>query len=136
MRIFDEDGRDIWEVDEYGYLKNIIFNDQIDQIRIISDDGTVLFASKEFSLGTIVDTQNDVPSYESNLNNALIFKVTNQKASDDIFVFLALNTNVEWSEIQARGAEDNCDNFVGTNHSEISNNISSLIKNNGYSIDV
>ena len=39
VRLVDEDGRDIWELDECGNIINHIEDDMVDQFRIVDDKG-------------------------------------------------------------------------------------------------
>jgi RHS repeat-associated protein len=118
--LVDPDGRDIYTFDEQGYLLDVEENKDVDRFVIKDKNNETIAESKDFAKGTV---KGNVANFKSGseLPDATMLATDNTKAADEIFQFMADNTNVEWGLVNTES--DNCTSFLGTNHVKSSNNI-------------
>ena len=133
----DPNGEDIYEFDESGNFIQRIPH-EYDMVRIINNETKDVTQSQEYEKGTIFQLETDIAvnTKKTELQSANLFQVNSVESSISIFEFVANNTCVEWGLVQDAGKEDGfCTNFIGTNRSQHSNTINSIIDNRGYSMD-
>ncbi len=108
VRLVDEDGRDIWELDECGNIINHIEDDMVDQFRIVDDKGESIAESDTYYAGTF-----DVLKEESGIT---VFEVNSFSTSELIsaFEFFADNMDIEWESM----VTDSRGMFLGTSQEE------------------
>ena len=125
IRIIDPNGEDEYEFDECGVLIKQTTNEQYDQFHIIDNDGNRINSSDQYHANTFF-----VSNYE---DNSTLFKVIGNDAKDvseQAFVFLANNTDVEWERV-----ETNDGIYLGSNHEENSGRIGGKLLSQGYTIN-
>ena len=136
VRLVDPNGEDIYEFDENGnFIQRI--SHEYDILRIINIETGDITQSQEYEKGTIFQLETDigVNTKKTELQSANLFQVNSVESSKSIFEFVANNTCVEWGLVQDAVKEDgSCTNFIGTNRSQHSNTINSIIDNRGYSM--
>ncbi|MBP1672473.1 MAG: type secretion protein Rhs [Bacteroidetes bacterium] len=118
--LVDPDGRDIYTFDEKGYLLDVEENKEVDRIVIINKNKNTRRESKDFASGTIKGNVADFKSM-SGLPDATMFATDNSQAAEEVFLFLADNSEVEWGLINTES--NNCTSFIGTNHERSQNDI-------------
>ena len=125
IKIIDPNGEDEYEFDECGVLIKQTTNEQYDQFHIIDNDGNRINSSDQYHANTFF-----VSNYE---DNSTLFKVIGNDAKDvseQAFVFLANNTDVEWERV-----ETNDGIYLGSNHEENSGRIGGKLLSQGYTIN-
>ena len=132
VKLVDPDGRDIWEIDNKGYIVSHIVNDDYDQVHIIDDNGCIRASSCQYELGTLSE-------FTLSGSNATVFFVCGTDNADDFFMFLADNYTkdgghpLEWGNASLVKSTD-ASHFVGTNHGEHSIHLLSDLTDNGFSV--
>lgn len=106
----DPDGRDIWEINENGKILNHYKNDKKDVFNVMDDAGKVK-ASKELPVGTVSksysytcidrkvkDKKDKTVKRDIPID---VYIINNTSESQELFKFMADNTNVEWGNTQS-----------------------------------
>ncbi len=123
VMIIDPNGADEYEFDQSGKLLNVISNEKEDIIRVykstikgelIRDDAgnPIEKDSKKFEHGTIYNVKE--PTYNGKQCTEINFKKSFEHKRQDVFEFLAENSNVEWGTIRAEGPGNYFLGCVGT----------------------
>ncbi|WP_295962429.1 JAB-like toxin 1 domain-containing protein [uncultured Alistipes sp.] len=128
VKYIDSDGRDVWEINQFGEIINRIKDKTQDAFFIVTKDasgnyqrsftvntdGIKIYNTISFEHGTIESQRtialNSTDSYD-------IYKIRGDDNSTQIFEFLSHNTTVEWSQAKTGITGNNGLNFVTTAHS-------------------
>lgn len=86
----------------------------------MDNDKNIISESKDYAKGTV---KGKIADFKSNteLPDATILATDNSAAADEIFQFMAKNTNVEWGLVNTES--ENNTSYLGTNHIKGKNNI-------------
>jgi RHS repeat-associated protein len=108
---------DIWDFDKNGNFIRRTKTTEFDQIRILNDDGSVFAETEKFKYKTIQAHNRPSDITDGKETTFDIFRIKGDDNAQQIFEFLANNTNIEWDRTQI-GREGSEKNMVGTSHSE------------------
>ena len=121
----DPSGSDIWEIDEFGRIRNRIKDTTTDSFYMVDDkgnrryttdtEGNKYYLSISFKYGTVESQRrtaiNSTDSYDT-------YKIRGDANGTQLFEFMAQNTSVEWSQAKTGFAGDKGLNFLTTSHDE------------------
>jgi RHS repeat-associated protein len=116
--LIDPNGEDEYEFNKKGNLVNRITNEKADIIRVVRKNGKEI-TSKSYDYGTVTCAGNE------NINDnvygnfdATRIEVKDNSQRENMFEFLAENTNVEWGTINGTDKTGADRNIISTNHSK------------------
>jgi hypothetical protein len=115
VRFIDPDGRDIWVINNQGYIVNFIPTQEYDQIRTVNNQGEIIGETSQFEYGTVNHTTIESENGES----YDMFTISGDNNGESTFEMLAQNTDVEWSLGQF-GEKGSGENRITTSHSDYS----------------
>lgn len=124
LKTTDINELDIWQLNERGYLVNVISKDDtgedvaFDRIEVLDKEGNIKVQTNNFESGTI-NRQEVQHKNEKEIYN--IFKVKGTENAKDIFELLAnpeRTTVVEWAHTAFCINNDSIVNYVSTSHKD------------------
>ena len=92
IKLVDPDGEDVWEVDNYGYVKRINGEGGINRQTVKFSNGT----TKKFNGKNYHAIMNDLSNTDEEGVSRTMGNENMQDAMANIFLTMADNTNVEW----------------------------------------
>lgn len=95
----DPNGMDTWKLDKQGTVIEIHNHKDYDSFQIVDEDGSII-ESTQYSYGTI---------RKVNDNNVASYEVQESGNGEQLFRFLATNSNVEWGQIKTSKGENSSD---------------------------
>lgn len=120
IRLIDPDGKDVWELDEYGKILKTITHDAdgnrlaYDRIDVLDKDGNLKTQTSTFELGTI--TQETIKDGNNSYN---VFTINGDDNAKSVYSTLANADNstiVEWSHSVFGSENGQKTNHVSTSH--------------------
>ncbi|MDE6192074.1 MAG: hypothetical protein K2G47_10720, partial [Muribaculum sp.] len=120
----DPTGMDIWDVDQWGKIVNRVENTDMDQIRLVNQDGSLRQdkdgndLTLEFDYGIIESQESISTGKDSNIE---IYKVRGDANATTLFEFFSDNIStkpnmVEFSHVKTGVEGDRGLNFISTGH--------------------
>jgi RHS repeat-associated protein len=110
--LVDPDGRDVYTFDENG--KILSHDDKqkgYDQVIVQKADGSTVEGEK-YEYGTFAEVKE--PTYNGKICTQINFKKEFENKRQDVFEFLAKNSQVEWGTIRAEGLPNYYFGCIGT----------------------
>jgi RHS repeat-associated protein len=116
--LIDPTGEDEYEFDKKGNLVNRIANEEADIVRIVGRNGKEK-VSKSYEYGTIECAgYENITTNDYGKLNITRLEVKDNTQRENMFEFLAENTNVEWGTFNGTDKNGIDRNIISTNHSK------------------
>ncbi|MBE6319170.1 MAG: hypothetical protein E7081_09405 [Bacteroidales bacterium] len=127
LRYIDQNGMDIWTINDRGEITEHIVNKEIDQFIMANNDGSAKIddegneVSISFKYGTIISQKSRKEIDKNRIVDIDIFKVRGDENGLNLFKFLSDNVStpdvgIEYSLFQTGMQGENGLNFVSTSH--------------------
>ena len=120
IKLVDPDGEDVWEVDNYGYVKRINGEGGINRQTVKFSNGT----TKKFNGKNYHAIMNDLSNTDEKGVSRTMGNENMQDAMANIFLTMADNTDVEWRMDRYNDNSYALGTWHKTNASPISNSLS------------
>ena len=141
LRYIDQNGMDIWTINDRGEITEHIVNKEIDKFIMANNDGSAKIddegneVSISFKYGTIISQKSSKHLADSKVVDVDVFKVRGDENGLNLFKFLSDNVStpdvgIEYSLFQTGMQGENGLNFVSTSHLAGADASHSLLWNN------
>ena len=127
IRIIDPNGEDEWEVNESGYIRRI-HNDKPDRLYAVSGTQKGEWGERREDVKPLDVDKSIMNSIQSHGENTSFSAMDSRKEMNNLFDFLADNTNVEWTQISTHDVAGNSYDFLTTSHDNIKTELTSFHK--------
>ena len=125
----DPTGLDDYDIDQYGNIVNQTVNKERDAFFIVDSDGNRIDGKQQiFAYGT-VEKYKHIPNGGAGFD---LFEIRGDLNADDLFRFLASNTDVEWSQLSMGIAGSKGFNSISTSHESMKEGALRFLVNNKY----
>jgi RHS repeat-associated protein len=98
IKLFDPNGEDEWEVNESGYIRRI-HNDKPDRIYAVSGTQKGEWGERKSDVKPLDVDKSVMSTIDTKNGNTTFYVMNKRKEMNNLFEFLADNTNVEWTQI-------------------------------------
>ena len=128
IKVIDPNGEDEWEVNESGYIR-CIKNDKPDRIYAVSGTQKGEWGDRKTDVVPLDVDKSIMNTIVSKGENTTFSSPNNRDKMNDLFNFLADNTDVEWTQISVHDELENKIDFITTSHENINTKLTQNLIN-------
>ena len=128
IKVIDPNGEDEWEVNESGYIRHIQ-NDKPDRIYAVSGTKEDEWGDRKTDVVPLDVDKSIMSTIVSKGENTTFSNINNRDKMDELFNFLADNTDVEWTQISVHDRLENKIDHITTSHENINTKLTTYLKN-------
>ena len=125
LKMIDPNGEDEWEVNESGYIRRI-HNNKPDKLYAVSGTRKGEWGERNSDVKPLDVDKSIMSTFQSQEENTSLSALGNREKMNNLFDFLADNTNVEWTQISVHDADGNNYDYLTTSHDNIKTELTSL----------
>ena len=128
IKVIDPNGEDEWEVNEVGYIR-CIHNDKPDRLYAVSGTQKGEWGERKSDVKPLDVDKSIMNTIQSRDENTSFFAMNKREQMDDLFGFLADNTNVEWTQISTHDTKGDNFDYLTTSHDNLKTELTTFHKN-------
>ena len=118
IKVVDPNGEDEWEVNEVGNIR-CIHNDKPDRLYAVSGTQKGEWGERKLDVKPLDVDKSIMNTIQSRDENTSFSAMNNREQVDNLFDFLADNTNVEWTQISTHDAQGDNFDYLTTSHDNL-----------------
>ena len=118
IKVIDPNGEDEWEVNEVGNIR-CIHNDKPDRLYAVSGTQKGEWGERKSDVKPLDVDKSIMNTLQSRDENTSFSAMNKREQMDNLFDFLADNTNVEWTQISTHDAKGDDFDYLTTSHDNL-----------------
>ena len=118
IKVIDPNGEDEWEVNEVGNIR-CIHNDKPDRLYAVSGTQKGEWGERKSDVKPLDVDKSIMNTLQSRDENTSFSAMNKREQMDNLFDFLADNTNVEWTQISTHDAKGDNFDYLTTSHDNL-----------------